>query len=140
MGAQQYGFPAVREFPEQFAQGKTAPRIQAVGRLIQHQELGVVNQGACQRESLLHALRKFRDQTVPPLKEADAPQKFLVPKARVAAAEPEATRKEAHIFEYGHIVIGSEAVGDKADQALCLLRALSHIDTAHQKLPRIRCE
>ena len=99
-----------------------------------------MNQSACQRESLLHTRRELCDQTVLPRREADALQEIFRPKSRAPAVQAETARKKTHVLGHRHIVIGAEAVRHKTDEPLCARRVAAHVNAAHQKFPRIRCE
>ena len=84
------------EFPELSArQG-----IDAGGRFVQHQEVGVVDQRAAQPQLLLHAARELPRWTIAEGRETGAFQEFRNPRVAFGLILAEQTSEEIHILEH----------------------------------------
>ena len=90
------GTDAVDQFPELAAR----ERIDAGRRLVENQQVGIVDQGAAQAELLLHAARQLGGRPVAERRQTRAGQQFGNALLALALALPEQPAEEIDVFEH----------------------------------------
>ena len=103
-------------------------RVEAGQRLVEHEEFGLVDQRAGERDLLLHAARKALAAlaAVPPQAERGE-QDSLVSRA-TAGSTPHRPATNSQIFERIELVIEHRLVGQPGDDALGLHRSAARVD------------
>ena len=95
-------------------------RVEAVGRLVEDQQLGVGEQAARDAEALAHALRVARDLLVGAVGEADARERAVDPRERLGAAH---RGDDAQVLAPGQVRVEVRLLDDRADARERLARA-----------------
>ena len=106
--------PAGAELTDQLADLNHAGRVEAVGRLVEKDELGVAEERAGDPESLLHAERVRREFAVRALAEIDERQEPVDIRRRAAPADP---LEVAKVRAPGEIRIEGRRLDHRAHEA-----------------------
>jgi hypothetical protein len=111
-------------------------RIDAGRRLVHHQQLGGVDQGAGQRQLLLHAAGEAVRETAAERRQAQAVQQLVAPRPPVVDAVDGG--EEGDVLVDREIAVEREALGQVADPAAELGASPDGVDAAGAHRPAVR--
>ena len=116
----------------------TRHRIDAVGRLVEQDHLGSVNQRADQAELLLHPAGKVPGQTAAEIAQAGRRQQFRGALLALLAADAEEIRVEPDVFVHREVFVKAEALRHVAEVVLGALRVAHHVVAGHRRRAGVR--
>jgi hypothetical protein len=116
MGGEQHRHPALGgDTPDQLQHLRHALRVDADGRLVQNQHVGVLDQGVGDAEALEHAARVGRHRIVGPLGEADLVQQRVDAALGVLRGDAVEPGGVVQILPAGEVGVEPDRVGQVAD-------------------------
>ena len=103
--------PLVRQPAQQLADLTDAGRVEAVGRLVEHQQRRVPEQGCGEAEPLPHAERVLLHEVAGPLREADLPEDLV----HSATLDPAHAGEQAQVLAARHRGEQRRGLDDRTD-------------------------
>ena len=113
-------------------------RIEARIRLVEQHELRVVDEGAGNREALLHAAREGTSTIVRAMVELDQAQQLVDASARFRSLQPVQARKERQVLTCGQIAVKHRLVRDETDAGTQNVGLFKGVDTENPQLTASR--
>jgi len=136
MRSDQDGFPRLLQIPNQLFEIYSRLRVEARGRLVQHEDRWVMNDGACDSQPLLHSARKPADERVA-LRLQTHPRDDRGDTLRnLGGIHLVGVREIVEVLPDFQVVVQRKEVGQIADRALRLFRPAFHVDAVHRYPPR----
>ena len=114
------------ELAQEFAQLDASARVQAGGRLVEEQDLRVVDQGVRQAQPLLHAARERLDVVVAAIGEVDELQEVADRPASLRGRQAVAASEEVQVLPDLHVVVDPEHVRHEPEDAPDLVGVPRH--------------
>jgi hypothetical protein len=106
----------VAEFLQQPADFDPRPGVQAAGRLVEQEHLGIVQEHPRHSEPLGHAAAEARDQRLALIAQLDQPEHVVADLPPRRALDPIGGGEELQVLDHLHVVVNAEEVGHVADQ------------------------
>ena len=116
-GEDQAQVAAIADFPNELDHARARGRIEAVGGLVQEQELGPMRDGLRQLGGLLHAQRIRAQRAVADFAQADVEERFVGPFECVLPRQAGQLRHQPHKTHAAHAGDEGVVLGHVADQA-----------------------
>lgn len=113
--ANQDGFALIAQFVEQGAQLDAGARVEAACGLIEHQDVGVMQECACEAEALGHTAGETHDEGVFFVRKVDKRQHIVDEGGAGSRRYVVTARIKVEVFESGHRLVDAKDVGHKAD-------------------------
>ena len=113
-------------------------RIEVGGRLVENQQLRVVNDGAAECDALLEALRKSLDVSIPEVADAHELDDVLHGLLPCGAAQVVRAREEIEILGHRRIRVDTGVVGHEAGDPADLFRIVDHGIAADARVAALR--
>ena len=114
--------------------------IETAGRLVQNQDVGVVDDGLRDAHALPVALRQFTDQLGPHVSERAALDHLVGAPFDIRAGNAFELADEREVLDHLHLGIHGRSFGQIADALLHLLRILQYIEAGDRGLAGRRRE
>ena len=114
------------QLPEELPQLDPGPRVEARRRLVQEQDLGIVDQRMGQAEALLHAPREPLDVGLALVGEVDQLQEIADDPLPGGGREAVAAGEEVEVLPDPHVVVDPERVRHEAEDATDLVGVPAH--------------
>ena len=109
--------PERAELAEQLAQLDAGPRVEARRRLVEEQDLGIVDEGVGEAQPLLHAARQGLDVLVALVAEVDELEEVADHPSPPGGRDPVAAGEEVEVLPDLHVVVDPEDVRHEAEDA-----------------------
>jgi len=132
--------PLLLELGDTRQDGVAALRVDAHGRLVQHQEPGVVEQADADVQAPLHAPGEAVRAIAGPVGQVDDGQDLVHAAVELLAPEPLEASEEAEVLAGGQVGVDGQILGDVADGGLGVGRADVDRPAGHDDLPAVAPE
>ena len=126
------------QLPEQFAELDPGARIEARCRLVEKQDLGVVDERVGEAQPLLHPARQALDVGVSLVAEIDEVEEVADHPPAAIGGDVVAASEEVEILPDLHVVVNAEHVWHEAEDATRLVGVPPHGDAGDFSLARRR--